>query len=236
MVKYKKLSFLGDKEKTNLHIHGKEEGTYNIRSTEGIFHPCSAKGCSNTGLLRCSSCKKDAYCSVACQRAHWRNHRPTCRKTSKPMEHASSLLHGRKEGYFGIYEEEEKSEEKKEIKSPCEEVANAFYDCVRSNLYPPASWERIFGIQMGVPTTPNDYIGKLVCPVWYDLFSNERITKKDICEALRKGNLPQFFEVNVRSLYDDRKRYLNGYTIELIERHGFKEIPWDWTIHRKLKL
>ncbi|KAL4458422.1 hypothetical protein ABPG75_013287 [Micractinium tetrahymenae] len=42
---------------------------------------CAAEGCSNTrGLRRCAGCGTVRYCSDACQSAHWKAHRPECRR------------------------------------------------------------------------------------------------------------------------------------------------------------
>lgn len=48
----------------------------------------SCLGCSNIGtseapLLSCSRCRVAHYCSRECQRAHWRTHKPNCRKATK---------------------------------------------------------------------------------------------------------------------------------------------------------
>lgn len=42
---------------------------------------CAAPGCSvTTGLERCSACGSVRYCSAACQAAHWKEHRPVCKR------------------------------------------------------------------------------------------------------------------------------------------------------------
>lgn len=42
---------------------------------------CAAEGCSNTqGLRRCSGCGTVRYCCRECQTAHWRAHKPECRR------------------------------------------------------------------------------------------------------------------------------------------------------------
>ena len=39
---------------------------------------CSAEGCDNVGLKRCSACGRVQYCGTACQRRHWPQHKPLC--------------------------------------------------------------------------------------------------------------------------------------------------------------
>ncbi len=40
---------------------------------------CGAAAAADGGRLkRCGACKRAAYCSTACQAAHWREHRPEC--------------------------------------------------------------------------------------------------------------------------------------------------------------
>ena len=42
---------------------------------------CAAPGCgATTGLKRCSGCRSVRYCSVACSRAHWQEHKVECRR------------------------------------------------------------------------------------------------------------------------------------------------------------
>ena len=42
---------------------------------------CAAPGCgATTGLRRCAGCATVRYCSEACSRAHWREHRGECRR------------------------------------------------------------------------------------------------------------------------------------------------------------
>ncbi len=42
---------------------------------------CAAPGCGATrGLLRCGGCGTVRYCSEACCKAHWREHKPACRR------------------------------------------------------------------------------------------------------------------------------------------------------------
>jgi hypothetical protein len=51
-----------------------------------IRNVLECSGCGRTdyeGHLRaCSACKKAAYCSQACQKAHWKVHKPECKKAS----------------------------------------------------------------------------------------------------------------------------------------------------------
>ena len=42
---------------------------------------CAAPGCGATsGLKRCTACRSVRYCSEACMRAHWKEHRPECKR------------------------------------------------------------------------------------------------------------------------------------------------------------
>ena len=42
---------------------------------------CAAPGCGATrGLKRCGGCGTVRYCSEACSRVHWREHRAECRR------------------------------------------------------------------------------------------------------------------------------------------------------------
>lgn len=46
---------------------------------------CASPGCDKTGtgansLKNCSGCKNAMYCSVTCQRSHWKEHKVSCRK------------------------------------------------------------------------------------------------------------------------------------------------------------
>jgi len=40
---------------------------------------CGAHGCTNQGALRCGGCRKAYYCGQACQKTHWRTHKPDCK-------------------------------------------------------------------------------------------------------------------------------------------------------------
>jgi len=42
------------------------------------LHMCAKCGEADNKLKNCSACKSVAYCSVDCQRAHWKQHKPTC--------------------------------------------------------------------------------------------------------------------------------------------------------------
>ena len=54
---------------------------------EPFTAPCCAN-CQKSGIkLRdCSKCHAAQYCSTACQRAHWRAHKPACRSTKDVHE------------------------------------------------------------------------------------------------------------------------------------------------------
>ena len=41
---------------------------------------CSACSAAATKLLRCSGCQSTWYCNSECQRAHWKSHRPECKR------------------------------------------------------------------------------------------------------------------------------------------------------------
>ncbi len=40
---------------------------------------CGSVGTAEAKLQRCGSCKRVEYCSVACQRADWKAHKPLCK-------------------------------------------------------------------------------------------------------------------------------------------------------------
>ncbi|XP_003369032.1 ankyrin repeat and MYND domain-containing protein 2 [Trichinella spiralis] len=56
--------------------------------TEESF--CATCAVWNKQLLLCSSCKKEKYCSVRCQRLHWPIHKTTCIKRSQTSESQNS--------------------------------------------------------------------------------------------------------------------------------------------------
>ena len=47
--------------------------------TERCKH-CGNPAYVGTGLKTCRRCKSMRYCSVDCQRAHWRVHKPDCKE------------------------------------------------------------------------------------------------------------------------------------------------------------
>jgi len=48
------------------------------RITVSSCSACGSVGTARAGLQICSRCKASAYCSTACQAAHWRHHKNTC--------------------------------------------------------------------------------------------------------------------------------------------------------------
>lgn len=45
---------------------------------------CAKKGCDNVGKHLCSGCGEEIYCSKECQKAHWAEHKPSCKSAVKP--------------------------------------------------------------------------------------------------------------------------------------------------------
>ncbi|OQR98495.1 hypothetical protein ACHHYP_08618 [Achlya hypogyna] len=41
---------------------------------------CASPSCSSKGIHRCSRCQAEYYCSVDCQKSHWRVHKLSCKK------------------------------------------------------------------------------------------------------------------------------------------------------------
>lgn len=57
---------------------------YIARGNELLDTLAKSKGCTNCGkkdvsTKRCSGCKFVRYCTVACQKAHWKKHKPVCK-------------------------------------------------------------------------------------------------------------------------------------------------------------
>ena len=46
------------------------------------YPPCAH--CAEPAKLNCARCKTTAYCSVPCQKAHWRAHKPACNAPERP--------------------------------------------------------------------------------------------------------------------------------------------------------
>jgi hypothetical protein len=61
-----------------------------------LRHTCDACGSAPTERLkRCGSCRAARYCSAACQRAHWAEHKATCRPSAAaPAGDATSGISG----------------------------------------------------------------------------------------------------------------------------------------------
>jgi hypothetical protein len=47
---------------------------------------CSNAGCSGTGLMKCTGCKKARYCGEACQLAHWKAHKADCKRWAAELK------------------------------------------------------------------------------------------------------------------------------------------------------
>eukprot|EP00736_Rhodelphis_marinus_P012878 Rmarinus@m.10893 len=57
----------------------KPRGSTKFTDVDPDVRTCNGPGCTNPGERQCSSCKQTVYCSVACQRAHWKNgHKAEC--------------------------------------------------------------------------------------------------------------------------------------------------------------
>ena len=59
---------------------------------------CAAPGCGATrGLRRCGGCNAVRYCSEACSRTHWREHRAECRRMQAEKAAAEAATATRRE-------------------------------------------------------------------------------------------------------------------------------------------
>lgn len=50
--------------------------------------------CGNKATSRCGQCRVAAYCGAACQRAHWKTHKPCCGKDQTPPRMCFETLAG----------------------------------------------------------------------------------------------------------------------------------------------
>lgn len=63
-------------------------------------HVNECEGCTKCGkhrsdgvkLLKCSGCRTTLYCSVECQKAHWKTHKPDCKRIGQSIEHKMATL------------------------------------------------------------------------------------------------------------------------------------------------
>ena len=62
---------------------------------------CANPGCAGRGLKACARCQSVRYCSVACQRAHWRAHKPSCSEAApKAVSGDKSKKEKKKKGNY----------------------------------------------------------------------------------------------------------------------------------------
>ncbi len=126
-------------------------------------------------------------------------------------------------------------------------VVNNFFSSMRQDYYPLEEFEKVFGVEMTQGYTPTvcDFpIGKLMFNVWLTLWKNNCINEDNLTQALWNHNLPQFFENQVRRIYNEYIErseqpepvfmYMTQYVPELLSR-GFDGIPWDLEAHQLLK-
>jgi len=68
-------------DEEDFHSAGEEE----FRSDDiiSVSTSCGSCGSSTGPLAACRSCKSVSYCNVACQKAHWKDHRKECREKSE---------------------------------------------------------------------------------------------------------------------------------------------------------
>jgi splicing suppressor protein 51 len=59
----------------------------NSTSSTDICAKCTKPGSSESPLQRCSRCKSTRYCSLECQKAHWKTHKKACLPASDVEAH-----------------------------------------------------------------------------------------------------------------------------------------------------
>jgi ankyrin repeat protein len=52
---------------------------------------CSNTGCSGTGLMKCTGCRKARYCGEACQLVHWKAHKADCKLWSAELKESTNM-------------------------------------------------------------------------------------------------------------------------------------------------
>jgi len=56
------------------------------KKTEAAAMECSRPGCAKRGKSTCNRCKKVKYCSITCQKAHWKGgHKKECKAPTRPF-------------------------------------------------------------------------------------------------------------------------------------------------------
>lgn len=121
----------------------------------------------------------------------------------------------------------------------CENVTKVFFKSLLDDSYPPAIYEKIFGVEWSLSRSyyaESFPTGELVYNVWVGLWKTKYCSKSEIIQALKNENLPQYFENKVKQQRDDyvvANAPLGEYVPELMKR-GFSPIPWDFGAHSLL--
>lgn len=56
-----------------------------VWASASLGDQCSGCGKHSIGLRLCAACHSVSYCSPACQRSHWKQHKPNCKVAQKEM-------------------------------------------------------------------------------------------------------------------------------------------------------
>ena len=76
-----------------------------------------AAGCGMAGDKKCAKCKLASYCSVECQRAHWKVHKKTCKKQEDDIKKDSNISADLAEKYASSIESNRRAQKRAELDS-----------------------------------------------------------------------------------------------------------------------
>ena len=112
-----------------------------------------------------------------------------------------------------------------------QELVQDFQKALKEDVYPPASYEQLFGIKMSSKPRPFDLTkaetGTLVYSIWQLIWKYGHLNESEVCKAISNNTLPDYFEKAAMRLKADMLE--NGYQSPILnelERRGFSCIYW----------
>ena len=90
------MSQLGGSDASSKLNHEWSQNTSENEESQGDRDSCAACGIASTDLKKCGACNKTKYCSVECQKRHWKVHKKMCKSSEQvrttPEESSSASV------------------------------------------------------------------------------------------------------------------------------------------------